>query len=280
MTQDDIKATELAQQLQDALGELAQRIVTRINPRARRISLRLDPAEGCIVLVRPRGVSAKAATRFATEKRYWIEDRLADLPPRIAFKDGVSLPYLGVDHVIRHAPEARRGVWREGQTIFVSGGTEHLARRVTDWLKSEAKALIGPRARGMAEALGCKVARISVRDTRSRWGSCSHDGKLSFSWRLIFAPEAVLTYVAAHEVAHLKYLDHSRAFWRTVSEALTAYGTHTGLEMMNPERAQEKWGPVFRPGTRPKIEKRYGDSQIASAREWLHRSGAGLHAYG
>ena len=252
MTPDDLKAAELSQHLRAALGELSARIVTRINPRARRISLRLDPAEGCIVLVRPRGVSAKAATRFAVEKRYWIEDRLAALPPRIVFRDGVSLPYLGVDHVIRHTPEARRGVWREDGVIFVSGGAEHLARRVTDWLKAEAKGLISPRARDMAEALGCKVARISVRDTRSRWGSCSADGKLSFSWRLIFAPEPVLTYVAAHEVAHLRYLDHSRAFWRTVSEALHAYGTKSGIETTTPELA----------------------------REWLHGSGAALHAYG
>ncbi|MBX7198084.1 MAG: M48 family metallopeptidase [Rhodospirillaceae bacterium] len=253
MTPDDIKAAELAQHLKAALGDLADRIATRINPRARRISLRLDPAEACIVLVRPRGVSAKAATRFAVEKRYWIEDRLADLPPRIVFKDGVSLPYLGVDHIIRHAPEARRGVWREDGVIFVSGAPEHLSRRVTDWLKTEAKSLIGPRARGMAEALGCKVARVTVRDTRSRWGSCSADGKLSFSWRLILAPEAILTYVAAHEVAHLKYLDHSKAFWRTVGEALAAYGGKNGMaEPITPR----------------------------SAREWLHRSGAALHAYG
>lgn len=252
MTPDDLKAAELAQHLYAALGALSERIVTRINPRARRMSLRLDPAEGCIVLVRPRGVSAKAATRFAVEKRYWIEDRLATLPPRIVFRDGVSVPYLGVDHVIRHAPEARRGVWREDGAIYVSGNAEHLARRVTDWLKAEAKTLLSPRARDMAEALGCKVARISVRDTRSRWGSCSADGKLSFSWRLIFAPEAVLTYVAAHEVAHLRYLDHSRAFWRTVSEALHAYSAQNNVETITPELA----------------------------REWLHGSGAALHAYG
>ena len=250
---DDVKAAELAQHLKAALGALSERIVTRINLRARRISLRLDPAEGCIVLVRPRGVSARAAARFAVEKRYWIEDRLADLPPRIAFRDGVSLPFLGVDHVIRHAPEARRGVWREDGVIFVSGGPEHLSRRVTDWLKAEAKSLIGPRARNMAAALGCKVTRVSVRDTRSRWGSCSADGKLSFSWRLILAPETILTYVTAHEVAHLKYLDHSSAFWRTVSEALAAYSeTNAKAEVTTP----------------------------ALAREWLHRSGAALHAYG
>ncbi len=249
---DDAKAVELAAHLQAALGPLSARMTTRISPRARRISLRLDPAAGQIVLVRPRGVSARAATRFAVEMRQWIEDRLQSLPPRILFQDGVSLPYLGVDHVIRHAPEARRGVWREDGVIFVSGRAEHMARRVTDWLKAEAKALLGPRARRMAEALGCKVARISVRDTRSRWGSCSADGKLSFSWRLILAPEAVLTYVAAHEVAHLRHLDHSRAFWRTVSEALAVYAEDGKRETLPPKLA----------------------------REWLHRSGTALHAYG
>lgn len=248
----DAKAAELAAHLQAALGPLSERITTTINPRARRISLRLDPAAGQIVLVRPRGVSARAATLFAVEMRGWIEARLEALPPRIRFQDGVSLPYLGIDHVIRHAPEARRGVWREDGVIFVSGREEYLARRVADWLKAEAKALLAPRARGMAQALGCKVARLSVRDTRSRWGSCSADGKLSFSWRLILAPEAVLTYVAAHEVAHLKHLDHSRAFWRTVNEALAAYAEDGKREVM----------------------------PLGLAREWLHRSGTALHAYG
>jgi predicted metal-dependent hydrolase len=250
---DDAKAAELAAYLKAALGDLAERIVTSINPRARRISLRLDPTLGHIVLVRPRGVSARAATRFAVEMRGWIETHLESLPPRIRFRDGVRVPYLGMEHLIRHAPDAKRGVWREDGVIFVSGREEHVARRVTDWFKAEAKNLLGPRARAMAESLGCKVARISVRDTRSRWGSCSADGKLSFSWRLILAPEAVLTYVAAHEVAHLRYLDHSRAFWRTVSEAQAAYV----------ERDASK--EVMTPG---------------SAREWLRRSGTALHAYG
>jgi predicted metal-dependent hydrolase len=250
---DNAKAAELAAHLKDALGELSGRIVTSINPRARRISLRLDAKSGQVVLVRPRGVSARAATRFAVEKRSWIESRLESLPPRIPFRDGVSVPYLGAAHVIRHAPEARRGVWRENGVIFVSGREEHMARRVTDWFKEEAKRLLGPKTRCMADSLGCKVARISVRDTRSRWGSCSADGNLSFSWRLILAPEAVLTYVAAHEVAHLRHLDHSRAFWRTVGDALAGYvDQHAVAEIMTPK----------------------------SAREWLRRSGTALHAYG
>ena len=250
---DDAKAVELAAYLRAALGNLSERIVTHINPRARRIGLRLDPTRGLVVLTRPRGVSAKAAARFALEMRGWIEARLESLPPRIAFRDGVIVPYLGADHVIRHAPEARRGVWREDGVIFVSGREEHISRRLTDWFKAEAKTRLTPMTRGMADSLGCKVARISVRDTRSRWGSCSADGKLSFSWRLILAPEAVLTYVAAHEVAHLRHLDHSRAFWRTVNEALTAY--------IKPE-SLENWVTP------------------SSAREWLRRSGTALHTYG
>ena len=267
MSTNDAKAAELAAYLKAALGALSERIVTNINPRARRISLRLDPTRGQVVLVRPRGVSARAATRFAVEMRPWIEARLESLPPRIIFRNGVTVPYRGADHVIRHAPEARRGVWREDGVIFVSGREEHVARRVTDWLKAEAKNLLGPMARAMAEALGCKVARISVRDTRSRWGSCSADGKLSFSWRLILAPEAVLTYVAAHEVAHLRHLDHSRAFWRTVNEALTAYMKQNTLEDVIAAGALE--ARLLEEATSARL-----------AREWLRRSGTALHAYG
>jgi len=89
---------------------------------------------------------------------------------------------------------------------------------VTDWLKAEAKSIITPLCLEKAETIGKRVRRVMVRDQRSRWGSCGSNGHLSFNWRLILAPEAVLDYVVAHEVAHLVEMNHSPAFWEVVDE--------------------------------------------------------------
>ena len=100
----------------------------------------------------------------------------------------------------------------------MSGRAEHLPRRVRDYLKAEAKQELSVRSHDKAAAIGQRVTRVTLRDTKSRWGSCSHQGALSYSWRLILAPESVLDYVAAHEVAHLVHMDHSPSFWRLVAD--------------------------------------------------------------
>ena len=103
----------------------------------------------------------------------------------------------------------------EGE-IRVRGDPAHLARRVRDHLAALARDELARRARPLAAHVGCTIARVTVRDTRSRWGSCSASGNLSFSWRLIFAPEEVVDYVVAHEVAHLAEMNHGPRFWRLV----------------------------------------------------------------
>lgn len=187
------------------------------NSRARRVILRLDAAEGAAALTLPPGFSNREALAFLEKNRGWLAERLKRLPRRIAFEPGGSLPILGVTHEIVSLPEARRGVWREAGRLYVSGRPEHLPRRVADYLKAEAKNELVWRAREMAARLERKVTRVTVRDTRSRWGSCSHQGALSFSWRLILAPEEILDYLVAHEVAHLVEMNHSPAFWRQVA---------------------------------------------------------------
>jgi predicted metal-dependent hydrolase len=216
-------------------------LTVRHSARARRISLRLDPPKGAVVLTVPRGVRLATALAFARDKAVWAANRLAHLPRPVAFAHGVTVPYLGTDHVIIHAPGTRGGVWREDGRLLVSGAIEHLPRRLTDWFKSEAKQSITPRARAMAESIGQKVAKVTVRDTRSRWGSCSSTGALNFSWRLILAPEAVFDYVIAHEVSHLQEMNHSARFWAVV-------------------------------------ERLCPDPDPAKA--WLRKHGAGLHLYG
>ena len=132
-----------------------------------------------------------------------------------------SLPVLGVPHqVCREFDPAAPPVRIIDGEIWVRSDPLHLARRVRDHLVAMAQAELVPRARRLAARIGREVARVSVRDTKSRWGSCSGQGNLSFSWRLIFAPEPVLEYVVAHEVSHLAEMNHGPRFWRLV-ESLT-----------------------------------------------------------
>lgn len=195
---------------------LNARIVLEIHPRARRVSLRVDVARGCIVLVRPTRCPEALITRFLADKRGWIEKHLASLPARATLAHGTAISILGEACVISSHDLAKRGVWREDATIFVSGAPEHLPRRLKDWLKVESRTMFTTWARDYASQLNVRVARVAVRDTKSRWGSCTRDGRLSLSWRLILAPREVAAYVVAHEVAHLKHMNHSSAFWRVV----------------------------------------------------------------
>jgi predicted metal-dependent hydrolase len=202
-----------------AVGNRVVPLLFEKNERARRIIIRLDHGGG-IVVVLPARASKEDGRRFALSNRGWIQERLAHLPEPLPFLHGVSIPYLGVEHRIRHRLGKRGVVWRENGEIHVAGRPEHLPRRVEDWLKQEARREIERRARQKAEELGKPIRRIGIRDPRSRWGSCSPDGAINFSWRLILAPRFVLDYVVAHEVAHLRELNHSTRFWK-LTETLT-----------------------------------------------------------
>lgn len=191
-------------------------LILRVSPLAKTMSLRVDPKTDGVVVVLPRGAAKREAKRFVAAHGAWILEHLDKLPGRVAFADGTEIPFQGRPHVIRHRPDAARGVWVKDGEIHVSGRAEHLPRRLTDWLKREARTRIAPLARDFAGQLDRKMGKVSLRDTRSRWGSCSGRGDLSFSWRLILAPEEVLTYVVAHEVAHLVELNHSPAYWAVV----------------------------------------------------------------
>jgi predicted metal-dependent hydrolase len=191
-------------------------ITVKRSARARSMSLRIAPSGDSVVVVLPDGVPEAEAERFARRQTTWIEARLMATPDRIAFTDGTEVPLLGLPQVIRHEPEARRGVWAEDGIIHVSGRAEHLPRRVEEFLKGEARLVLSHHARDLAARLGRKVRGVSVRDTTSRWGSCTSAGDLSFSWRLVMAPDPICRYVAAHEVAHLAEMNHGPQFWALV----------------------------------------------------------------
>ena len=197
--------------------DLGAPLTIRVNPRARRLLLRIDAAERAVELVLPRGVPAEHGLRFLRAQRGWIAARLEALPRPVPFVEGAIVPVLGVPHRIRAEsdPAAPPVVISDGE-IRVRGDAAHLGRRVRDYLVRLARQELARRARLLAARISKHIARVTVRDTKSRWGSCSAAGCLSFSWRLILAPESVVDYVVAHEVAHLAEMNHGPRFWRLV----------------------------------------------------------------
>jgi hypothetical protein len=170
-----------------------------------------------VELTLPRGVPIGPALRFLEAQRGWVAARLQALPPPVPFAEGAMVPVLGVLHRVRRETDPMAPlVVIAGGEIRVKGDPAHLARRLRDHLAAFARDDLARRARPLALTIGHKVARVSVRDTRSRWGSCSGTGNLSFSWRLVFAPDPVVDYVVAHEVAHLAEMNHGPRFWRLV----------------------------------------------------------------
>ena len=186
--------------------------------RARRISLRIDPRAGAVVVTLPTRAAREAGLALLRTHADWVAGRLAALPLAVSFDEGAIMLLAGRPHRISHAPEARRGVWVEGDEIRVSGERDFLPRRVADFLRAEARARLGrlvAEIAGGPEA-GLSPARLTIKDTATRWGSCSSEKVVMFSWRLVMAPPEIQHYVVAHELAHLRHLDHGAQFWRLV----------------------------------------------------------------
>lgn len=190
--------------------------------RARRVSLRIDPRAGNVVVTLPPRASREAGLALLHAHADWVAGRLAALPGRISFSDGALIPLGGTLHLIRHDPSARRGVWIQDGEIRVSGEIGFLPRRVSDFLRLEARLRLSDLVQQIGAPLALLPRRLSIKDTATRWGSCSSEGVVMFSWRLVMAPAEIQHYVVAHELAHLRHLDHGRAFW-TLVDALTPF---------------------------------------------------------
>jgi predicted metal-dependent hydrolase len=220
-------------------------VVLRRSPKARRYTLRVCSGSGEIVLTLPARADLRAASDFALRNSGWIAGRLARLPDRVTLDHGAMVPFRGVIHRIEHRPGMRGTVRPEfdeagSPVLAVAGSVEHVRRRVIDFLKREAARDLKTAVARHAAALEVAVTGVTLRDTRSRWGSCSATGRLNFSWRLVMAPPFVLDYLAAHEAVHRREMNHSNRFWRLLREICPA---------------------------------------TDEAESWLDRNGAGLHRY-
>ncbi len=195
----------------------AARVEWRRSPRARRVSLRIDPREGHIVVTLPPRTARNAGMALLMNHAAWVVERLAALPGAIPFADGALVPLHGELHRIRHDAAVRLVRAAAGE-ILVGGAAEFLPRRVADFYRAEARRALSALVLQKAEMAALRPRRVSVKDTSSRWGSCAADRSLAFSWRLVMAPAFVQDYVAAHEVAHLRHMNHGPRFWALVAQ--------------------------------------------------------------
>lgn len=203
-------------------------VEVRRHPKARRLTLRVSRTQHAVILTMPRNSDLSEADRFLLRNRDWVRERLECVPEPVPLVEGASFPLRGVPHEIAFEPTQRGAgvveiaarVGRRAPVIIVRGLSEHAPRRLRDWLYAEAARDLHAAASRYAKTLGVKPLRITLRDQKTRWGSCSSDGQLSFSWRLLLAPPVVLDYVAAHEVAHLVHMNHGPRFWRLVDRIM------------------------------------------------------------
>lgn len=196
-------------------------VTVKQSGRARRISLRVSGLDGKVTLTIPHGVCEVEALDFARDKQGWLRRQLTRQAEPVRVALGAELPVEG--RMVRIVAGERRGVQLANDDLRVAGGADTVAARVQAFLKQRARDRLVAVSDGYARDLGRGYARITLRDTRSRWGSCTAQGGLMYSWRLIMAPPHVLDYVAAHEVAHLQEMNHSAAFWAVVRRLSPGY---------------------------------------------------------
>jgi predicted metal-dependent hydrolase len=220
-------------------GRLVE-IKIKLNPRARRPIVKVNPSNGEVSVIVPSPRALEHALRFVRGEADWIAHQLACVPPPVLLQPGARIPLRGTDHKIVPGDGRTTRLDEPARVIRVGGRLEHAPRRLIDFLKCEARRDFETRVLAYSAQIGVHPRRIVLRDTRSRWGSCSAARYLSFSWRLVLAPPFVLDYVAAHETAHLREMNHGPKFWALVRDLI---------------------GDVERP------------------QDWLRQNGAGLHRY-
>ncbi|WP_018013123.1 M48 family metallopeptidase [Sinorhizobium medicae] len=192
-------------------------LTIRENARATRMTLRIEPGGRALKLTVPEGLPEREVSAFLTRHQGWLMTKLARFSGESEIEDGGSILIRGIAHRIERTGRLRgltEAVVIDDEAVLkVGGAEEHLRRRIADYLKKEARGELERLVAIYTGRLGRKARSISLKDTRSRWGSCSAQGDLSFSWRIAMAPPKVISYLAAHEVAHLQEMNHGPGFW-------------------------------------------------------------------
>lgn len=198
-------------------------LVVRENSQAKRLTLRLCPVGNKAILTVPLRYSKKQAIGFIEKAKPWLERQMMRICQKHPYVEGMVLPVFGKHYELRHTPSRVFRSWWSEDHLLIHAPVEKFGIFVQKSLHQVATQFLTMRTTLYATRLGKSVNRITLRDTRSRWGSCSPNGNISYSWRLVFAPEQVADYLCAHEVAHLAEMNHSPQFWKIVEDFCPDY---------------------------------------------------------
>lgn len=209
-----------------SLREIHPDLQLKISPRAKRIALRLDSASRKMNLVVPKRFSMTKALLFANTHQEWINEKLNGLPQIVNFEHGSIIPVLGQDRTLNITvcnTLNKTNIHLNNNEILIETNLDDPRPRFKRFLKKEAKVTMENLAHEKAAGIGQTISAFQIRDTKSRWGSCSPEGKIMLSWRLIFAPWDAMDYVVAHEVAHLVHMNHGPEFWNLCEKLCDNY---------------------------------------------------------
>lgn len=221
--------------------DLPQNITARHSGRAKRLALRLNRKNFGIDLVIPKRASKWQIETFVNSNEKWIKKTLSTLPSPVYFENDISFPFFGQQitlNIIKNIDRKRTVITLKDDVLQIETYLDDILPRLKRWIRQETQKRLEIMAFGKTDNLGKKLSNVTVRDTHTRWGSCGHKGTISFSWRLAFAPYEAIDYVVAHEVAHLKHMDHSKKFWITCESLCENYKAgkswmrENGLELM------------------------------------------------
>ena len=190
-------------------------IEIRHSARAKRLSLRANAKKAVVELVVPPRTLQFSINRFLKRHHDWIAEKQAAFPQKTIITDGAQVMFQGDYKTLSITAHTKRttSIHVLNDTIAITSPRADPAQNFKRWLIKQATDAITPLAQQKAGMIGKTISKIDMRDTSSRWGSCSSDSRLMFSWRLIMAPHYVLDYVVGHEVAHLQHMNHSNDFW-------------------------------------------------------------------
>ncbi len=184
------------------------------NPRARNISLRTDVVRGVIKISLPMHAPSANAIEFIHSKTQWIAARFETAPKAITIEDGAQIAFEGESHTLRWDEDLGRKIIQEAGIIRIGGPKDHIPNRIMRWMKEQARITYSDDIAHYCAIAKAPIPKLSIGDARGRWGSCSTRGTIRLNWRLIMAPVSVRCSVIAHEVAHIKHMNHSAAFYK------------------------------------------------------------------
>ena len=199
-------------------------LLVREMPQARRLTLRWKAEkEGQVILTAPPSFSKRSLQGFVEKSMPWLEEQMAKSLPKVVCHHGMTLTVFGKDYEVRHKPSSALHTWWGEDYLLIHSPPEKLGVCIRKTLQQAAYQFLQEKTHAYASKVDKAVNHITLRDTRSRWGSCTAQGNISYSWRLVFAPQDVAAYVCAHEVAHLAEMNHSPQFWKVVQKFCPDY---------------------------------------------------------